>query len=181
MSRIANKPVAIPQGVVVTQEDQVLTIKGGRGELSITVHPTVQAVIKDGEIVFSPVEAGRTEVKKAIAMAGTMRSLTANIVVGVTDGFKRTLNLMGVGYRAAVQGNILNLTLGFSHPVMFQIPEGITIETPTQTEVVVSGNDRQKLGQVCADIRAYRPPEPYKGKGIRYSDEVVVRKEAKKK
>lgn len=181
MSRIAKKPVTIPQGVVVNQEGQVLTIKGGRGELSVTIHPTVQIEKTENTILFTPVAADNINSKKAMAMAGTMRSLTNNTIKGVTDGFQRKLELVGVGYRAAAAGNVLNLTLGFSHPVKFDVPEGITVVTPTQTEIVVSGSDFQVLGQVCANIRAYRPPEPYKGKGIRYSDEVVVRKEAKKK
>jgi large subunit ribosomal protein L6 len=181
MSRIANKPVAIPQGVEVNQVDQVLTVKGGLGEMSLTVHPNVKLEIADGTIKFAPVEASNIDSRKATALAGTMRSLTSNIVLGVSEGFTRKLELVGVGYRAAAQGKVLNLTLGFSHPVNYEVPEGITVETPSQTEIIVRGYDRQLLGQVCAEIRAYRPPEPYKGKGIRYSDEVVIRKEAKKK
>lgn len=181
MSRVAKKPVAIPKGVVVNQEDQVLTVKGNRGEMSLTVHPTVQVDVSEGTIKFAPVEAENIDSRKAMAMAGTMRALANNIVKGVTDGFQRKLELIGVGYRAAAQGDVLNLTLGFSHPVKYQVPAGITVETPSQTEIIVRGYDRQVLGQVCADIRSYRPPEPYKGKGIRYSDEIVARKEAKKK
>lgn len=141
------------------------------------MHEKVAVAQNDGELNFS----GREGVDGSVSMAGTMRSLTNNLVIGVTQGFEKKLALVGVGYRAQAQGNILNLTLGFSHPVNYAIPDGITIETPTQTEIVVKGIDKQKVGQVSAEIRAYRPPEPYKGKGVRYVDERVIRKEAKKK
>ncbi|MDH5711164.1 MAG: 50S ribosomal protein L6 [Gammaproteobacteria bacterium] len=177
MSRIANKPVVIPAGVEVTLSGQTLSAKGKNGQMSMTVNEIVNVAHNDGELSFS----GRDGVPNSIAMAGTMRSLANNIVVGVSQGFEKKLTLIGVGYRAQAQGNILNLTLGFSHPVNYAVPAGITIETPSQTEIVVKGMDKQKVGQVSAEIRAYRPPEPYKGKGVRYADEHVLRKEAKKK
>lgn len=177
MSRIANSPVEIPAGVDVKIDGQVISVKGKNGELSIEVNEKVEVAQNDGVLNFS----GRQGIPGSVAMAGTMRSLTNNLVTGVTNGFEKKLTLIGVGYRAQAQGKVLNLALGFSHPVNYNVPEGITIETPSQTEVIVKGMDKQKVGQVCAEIRAYRPPEPYKGKGVRYSDEHVVRKEAKKK
>ena len=177
MSRIANSPVQIPTGVEVKINGQTVSVKGKNGEMSIDVNDKVEVAQNDGVLNFS----GREGVAGSVAMAGTMRSLTNNIVVGVTQGFEKKLTLIGVGYRAQAQGKVLNLTLGFSHPVNYEVPEGITIETPSQTEIVVKGVDKQKVGQVSAEIRAYRPPEPYKGKGVRYADEHVIRKEAKKK
>jgi len=177
MSRIARKPVEIVSGAEITVSGQTVTVKGKQGNLSIDLHDTVSVKQEDGVLKFSP----NDESKGSMAMAGTMRSLVNNMVVGVTEGFTKQLQLVGVGYRAQMQGNVLDLSLGFSHPVKYAIPEGITIETPSQTEINVKGADKQKVGQVCAEIRAYRPPEPYKGKGVRYSDERVVRKEAKKK
>ena len=177
MSRIAKKPVEIVSGAEITVSGQTVTAKGKQGSLSIDLHETVSVVEDNGTLNFSP----NNDSKGAMAMAGTMRSLVNNMVVGVTTGFTKQLQLVGVGYRAQMQGNVLDLSLGFSHPVKYAIPEGITIETPSQTEINVKGADKQKVGQVCAEIRAYRPPEPYKGKGVRYSDERVVRKEAKKK
>ncbi len=177
MSRIANKPVEIPTGVEVTVKGQTISVKGKNGQMSLDVHEKVLVAQNDGELNFS----GREGVPDSVSMAGTMRSLANNLVIGVTQGFEKKLALVGVGYRAQAQGNVLNLTLGFSHPVNYAVPDGITIETPTQTEVVVKGMDKQKVGQVSAEIRAYRPPEPYKGKGVRYVDERVIRKEAKKK
>lgn len=177
MSRIANKPVVIPAGVEVTLSGQTISAKGKNGQMSMTVNEIVNVAHNDGELNFS----GREGIANSVAMAGTMRSLADNIVVGVSQGFEKKLTLIGVGYRAQAQGNILNLTLGFSHPVNYAVPAGITIETPSQTEIVVKGMDKQKVGQVSAEIRAYRPPEPYKGKGVRYADEHVLRKEAKKK
>ena len=177
MSRIANKPVEIPAGVEVNVNGQTVSVKGKNGQLSIDVNEKVNVAQNDGALQFS----GREGVSGSVAMAGTMRSLTNNLVIGVTEGFQKKLTLVGVGYRAQAQGNVLNLTLGFSHPVNYQVPEGIKIETPSQTEVVITGMDKQKVGQAAAEIRAYRPPEPYKGKGVRYSDERVIRKEAKKK
>jgi large subunit ribosomal protein L6 len=177
MSRIAKLPVEIPAGVDVSISGQTLSIKGGKGAMSLDVNAKVSVEQQDNLLMFKGLE----NVANSVAMAGTMRSLANNMVVGVSTGFSKKLELVGVGYRAAAQGNKLNLTLGFSHPVEYPIPEGITIETPTQTEIVVKGADKQKVGQVSAEIRAYRPPEPYKGKGVRYSDERVLRKEAKKK
>ena len=177
MSRIAKKPVEIVSGVEIKVSGQSLTAKGKQGNLSLEVHETV-SVKQDGDVLtFAPNDNS----KGSMAMAGTMRSLVNNMVQGVSQGFTKQLQLVGVGYRAQMQGNVLDLSLGFSHPVKYAIPEGITIETPSQTEINVKGADKQKVGQVCAEIRAYRPPEPYKGKGVRYSDERVVRKEAKKK
>ena len=177
MSRIANKPVEIPSGVEVNISGQSMSAKGKLGSLSMEVNEKVQVKQEDNVLKFS----GKDGVDGSVAMAGTMRSLADNMVVGVSQGFEKKLELIGVGYRAQAQGNKLNLTLGFSHPVVYDVPEGISIETPSQTEIVIKGADKQRVGQVSADIRAYRPPEPYKGKGVRYSDERVIRKEAKKK
>ena len=177
MSRIAKQPVEIVDGAEVNISGQTVSVKGKQGNLSIDLHNAVSIKQDDGALTFAP----NDDSKGSMAMAGTMRSLVNNMVVGVTTGFTRQLQLVGVGYRAQMQGNVLDLSLGFSHPVKYAIPEGITIETPSQTEINVKGADKQKVGQVCAEIRAYRPPEPYKGKGVRYSDERVIRKEAKKK
>jgi large subunit ribosomal protein L6 len=177
MSRIANNPVEIPSGVEVSISGQSMSVKGKNGNMSMEVNKKVQVKQEDNVLKFS----GKEGVDGSVAMAGTMRSLANNMVVGVSQGFEKKLELIGVGYRAQAQGNKLNLTLGFSHPVVYDVPEGISVETPSQTEIVVKGADKQKVGQVSADIRAYRPPEPYKGKGVRYSDERVIRKEAKKK
>lgn len=177
MSRIANAPVALPKGVEVTLKGQDVTVKGPKGTMSHSVHRDVSVEKDEGELKF----AARSGSKPAIAQAGTARALVNNLVVGVSEGFEKKLSLVGVGYRAQMQGKSLNLSLGFSHPVEYPVPEGIEIETPSQTEIVVRGIDKQRVGQVSAEIRRYRPPEPYKGKGVRYSDEHVVRKEAKKK
>ena len=177
MSRIANKPVEIPAGVEVNVNGQTVSVKGKNGQMTIDINEKVNVAQNDGALHFS----GREGVANSVSMAGTMRSLTDNMVIGVTQGFEKKLTLVGVGYRAQTQGNVLNLTLGFSHPVNYAVPEGISIETPSQTEINIKGMDKQKVGQVAAEIRAYRPPEPYKGKGVRYSDERVIRKEAKKK
>ncbi|NOQ89933.1 MAG: 50S ribosomal protein L6 [Gammaproteobacteria bacterium] len=177
MSRIAKKPVELISGAEVNISGQTVTVKGKQGSLSMDLHDTVSVKQDDGSLNFAPNDNS----KGSMAMAGTMRSLVNNMIVGVTTGFTKQLQLVGVGYRAQMQGNVLDLSLGFSHPVKYAIPEGITIETPSQTEINVKGADKQKVGQVCAEIRAYRPPEPYKGKGVRYSDERVIRKEAKKK
>ena len=177
MSRIANAPVALPKGVEVTLNGQDVMVKGPKGTMSHSVHRDVSVEQNDGELKF----AARSGSKPAIAQAGTARALVNNLVVGVSEGFEKKLSLVGVGYRAQMQGKSLNLALGFSHPVEYPVPEGIEIETPSQTEIVVRGIDKQRVGQVSAEIRRYRPPEPYKGKGVRYSDEHVVRKEAKKK
>ena len=177
MSRIAKQPVELVSGAEVNVSGQTITAKGKQGNLSMVLHETVSVKQEDGVLTFSP----NDDSKGSMAMAGTMRSLANNMVVGVTEGFTKKLQLIGVGYRAQMQGNVLDLSLGFSHPVKYAIPEGIKIETPSQTEINVTGADKQKVGQVCAEIRAYRPPEPYKGKGVRYTDERVIRKEAKKK
>lgn len=177
MSRIAKKPVELKPGVEISISGQTLSVKGKAGSLSMDLHAVVSVKQEDGVLSFSPNDNS----KDSMAMTGTMRSLAANMVKGVSEGFSKKLQLIGVGYRAQVQGNVLDLSLGFSHPVKYAIPAGISIETPTQTEINVKGADKQKVGQVCAEIRAYRPPEPYKGKGVRYSDERVLRKEAKKK
>ena len=177
MSRVAKAPVELPKGVEFKQDGSVVTLKGPKGSLSLELNSEVELMQQDGKLQVSP----RSGSRFSTAVAGTMRALLANMVEGVTQGFERKLELVGVGYRAQAQGNKLNLTLGFSHPVVHQVPEGITVETPSQTEIVVRGADKQRVGQVAADIRGYRPPEPYKGKGVRYADERVVIKEAKKK
>ena len=177
MSRIANSPVAIPSGVEVNISGRELSVKGSKGNLSMTVHDLVEIEQGDGELQFKATNSS----KKSHALSGTFRSLVSNMVVGVSEGFQKELQLIGVGYRAQAQGKKLNLSLGFSHPVEYEAPEGIEIETPSQTQVLVKGIDKQLVGQVSTEIRAYRPPEPYKGKGVRYADEYVKRKEAKKK
>lgn len=176
MSRIANSPVTIPSGVDVNIVGSMITVKGSKGELSHDIHPLVKVEQEDNVLKTTV----NNNSKSAKALSGTTRALIQNIVTGVSEGFERKLTIVGVGYRAAVSGKTLNLTLGFSHPVEFPIPEGITIEAPSQTELVIKGSDKQQVGQVAANIRKYRPPEPYKGKGVRYSDERIVRKEAKK-
>lgn len=175
MSRVAKNPIAIPSGVEVNYADGLVKVKGPMGELSQSLHPMVVLTQADNVITMA------ARVDTAWAMAGTMRALVNNMVNGVSTGYEKKLTIIGVGYRAVVKGKELDLTLGFSHPVIYPIPEGITIECPSQTEVVIKGIDKQKVGQVAAEIRHYRPPEPYKGKGVRYSDEKIVRKEAKKK
>ena len=175
MSRIANKPITVPAGVEVNVSATAVSMKGPKGASTYVFHKGV-AVIKEGaEIKVSPRELTDD------AMAGTTRTLINNMAIGVSTGFEKKLELVGVGYRAQAQGKVLNLTLGFSHPVNYPVPEGITIETPSQTEILVKGVDKQKVGQVSAEIRSFRPPEPYKGKGVKYSNEVIRRKEAKKK
>lgn len=177
MSRVAKAPVELPKGVEFSQAGNVVTLKGGKGALSMELNNEVELAQEDGVLRISP----RSGSRFSAAIAGTMRSLIANMAKGVSEGFERKLELVGVGYRAQAQGNKLNLTLGFSHPVVYEVPEGISVTTPSQTEIVVTGADKQKVGQVAAEIRRYRPPEPYKGKGVRYADERVVLKEAKKK
>ncbi|MGH8369353.1 MAG: 50S ribosomal protein L6 [Gammaproteobacteria bacterium] len=177
MSRVAKQPIALPKGVEAMVSASSVTIKAAKSSITIPVHPAVQ-VKNDNGVLHVAVREGHPE---ADAQAGTVRALLNNAVQGVAHGFQKKLELVGVGYRAQAQGKMLNLTLGFSHPVNYKIPDGISIETPSQTEILVKGTDRQKVGQVAADIRGYRPPEPYKGKGVRYSDERVVLKEAKKK
>ncbi len=175
MSRIAKQPIPVPAGVEVKLQSQHLAVKGSLGEVHMEIHPDVRVEHKDNQLRVLTEKTGNT------AMAGTTRSLMNNLVAGVSEGFSKKLELIGVGYRAQSRGKTLNLALGFSHPVDYPIPDGIKITTPSQTEVVVSGADKQKVGQVAAEIRAYRPPEPYKGKGIKYAEERIIRKEAKKK
>ena len=173
MSRVAKKPIELVKGVEFNATAEQLTVKGPKGTLTMARPDGVEAKIEDGHVVLSA-EGDR------IAMAGTTRAILANMVKGVSAGFERKLELVGVGYRAAMAGKDLNLSLGFSHPVLFKTPEGITIETPTQTEILVKGSDKQMVGQVAAKIRGFRPPEPYKGKGVKYAGENIIRKEAKK-
>ncbi|MEM7358619.1 MAG: 50S ribosomal protein L6 [Pseudomonadota bacterium] len=177
MSRIANAPVELPSGVEVTLSGQSIKVKGSKGELEWNAHELVSVAQEDASLKV----AASNDSKQAVALAGTTRALINNMVTGVTAGFEKKLTIIGVGYRAQAQGQKLNLTLGFSHPVVYDVPEGIKVETPSNTEIVVSGIDKQKVGQVAAEIRAYRKPEPYKGKGVRYADEYVLRKQAKKK
>jgi len=179
MSRIANSPVSIPSGVEVKLNGQNVEVKGPKGNMSMSLHADVAVEQNDNILQFKSIAKSKS--KGAIAMTGTMRSLVNNMVMGVSKGFEKKLLLVGVGYRAQAKGSILNLTLGFSHPIDYALPEGVAVETPSQTEVVLTSCDKQKLGQVAAEIRSFRPPEPYKGKGVKYSDEVIVRKEAKKK
>ncbi|MFC0269001.1 50S ribosomal protein L6 [Kushneria aurantia] len=176
MSRIAKYPVKLPSGVEVTLDDGRLTVRGGQGQLAMTVHSEVVVNQQESQLTFEP--SARS---KNWAMAGTTRALVNNMVVGVSEGFSRSLEITGVGYRAQASGQKLTLTLGFSHPVEYEVPEGVTVETPRNTTIVLKSADKQQLGQVAAEIRAFRPPEPYKGKGVRYSDERILRKEAKKK
>jgi large subunit ribosomal protein L6 len=176
-SRIAKQPVDIVKGVTVEIEARTIGIKGPKGNLSLDINREVKVEQKDAEIVVSSLSRSRF----ANAIAGTTRALIQNMMTGVSSGFERKLELVGVGYRAQAQGNKLNLTLGFSHPVVYEVPEGVAVETPSQTEILVKGIDRQKVGQVAAELREFRPPEPYKGKGVRYANERIVLKEAKKK
>jgi large subunit ribosomal protein L6 len=178
MSRIAKAPIKIPAGVSVEIAGQDVQIKGSKGNLAWTAHRLVSIVQEDGELKVSPAEEGS---KEAWAQAGTTRALLNNMVVGCSVGFERKMALVGVGYRAQAQGKTLNLSLGYSHPINYSVPEGIQVATPSATEIVISGADKQQVGQVAAEIRSFRPPEPYKGKGVRYADEHVLRKEAKKK
>jgi len=177
MSRIAKEPVELPKGVVFKQDGNVVTLKGGKGELSLVLNSEVELKQDDNVLSFAP----RSGSRFATAVAGTMRSIIANMAQGVSEGFERKLELVGVGYRAQAQGKKLNLSLGFSHPVEYVVPDAITVETPSQTEIVIRGVDKQQVGQVASEIRRFRPPEPYKGKGVRYAGEHVVLKEAKKK
>ncbi len=177
MSRVAKNPIVVPKGAEISIASDTISIKGPLGSLKQTLHPAVKIVQNDGQITFEAANDSR----EANAMSGTMRALVANMVNGVTKGFEKKLSLVGVGYRAQAQGDKLNLSLGFSHPVVHQMPAGVKCETPTQTEILIKGVNRQQVGQVAAEVRAYRSPEPYKGKGVRYVDEVVVIKETKKK
>ena len=176
MSRVAKSPIKLPSGVEFKISDSYISAKGPKGELKLNNSSLVDVKVDNGDVMFSVSNASN----EANAMSGTMRSLVNNLITGVTKGFEKKLTIIGVGYRAKAQGKKLDLTLGFSHPVVFQVPEGITIETPSQTEIVVKGADKQLVGQTAAEIRDYRSPEPYKGKGIRYTDEHVVRKQAQK-
>jgi len=176
MSRVAKAPVKIPEGVEVRLDGRAVHVKGKNGELTFELPNNVDLQIEDGEA-----RAEATGRIRNVAMAGTVRAIVANMVHGVTEGFERKLELVGVGYRAQAQGNKLNLALGYSHPVNYEIPEGVTVETPSQTEIVVKGANKQAVGQAAAEIRGFRPPEPYKGKGVKYADERIIRKEAKKK
>ena len=174
MSRVAKKPIALAKGVELNIQAESVSVKGPKGTLSLAKPVGVEVKIEDGHALLSPVDAAHD------AITGTVRAILSNMVKGVSEGFERKLELVGVGYRAAMQGKDLNLSLGFSHPVLFVAPEGITISTPTQTEVLVQGTDKQRVGEVAAKIRGFRPPEPYKGKGVKYAGEVIIRKEAKK-
>ncbi len=174
MSRVAKNPIALPKGVELSVDGSKVSVKGPKGNLSVQLHPSVSLKQEDGQYKIE------WNSEKDAAMAGTFRSLVSNMVTGVSEGFEKKLQLIGVGYRAQVQGNSLNLTLGFSHPINYVAPEGVNIDAPSQTEIIITGCDKQKVGQAAAEIRAFRPPEPYKGKGIRYADERVIRKEAKK-
>ena len=177
MSRVAKMPVAIPEGVDIAIKDDQINVKGALGALALAQNAHVVVKNDDGKLTFVPANDSR----EANAMSGTMRQLVNNMVVGVTKGFQKKLNLVGVGFKAQAQGDKLNLTVGYSHPVVMDMPAGITVATPTPTEVVIKGSDRQRVGQIAAEVRAVRPPEPYKGKGIRYSDEKITIKETKKK
>jgi large subunit ribosomal protein L6 len=177
MSRIAKQPVEFSKDVSITLQGRSLTVKGPKGTLAMNISPEVTVEQDDASVRVAP----RSRSKFATAMSGTTRSLINNMVIGVTNGFEKKLELVGVGYRAQAQGNKINLSLGFSHPVVYDVPEGITVETPATNEIVVKGIDRQAVGQVAAELRRYRPPEPYKGKGVRYAKERIVMKEAKKK
>ena len=177
MSRVGKSPVTVPQGVDVSMKDNQINVKGTAGALSLNANVLVKVALEDGKFTFAPIDESR----EANAMSGTMRQLVNNMVVGVTKGFEKKLTLIGVGFKAAASGSKLNLAVGYSHPVNFEMPAGITVATPTPTEIILKGADRQRVGQMAAEIRAVRPPEPYKGKGIRYADEKVVIKETKKK
>ena len=177
MSRIAKKPIEVPKGVEFSVNGREVSAKGPKGFLTVKLHNAVELTQEDNVLTLAP----RDSRQSSLAVTGTMRSLVNNIIEGVANGFEKKMQLVGVGYRAQAQGRQLNLSLGLSHPVNYHVPEGIEIETPAATEIVVRGCDKQAVGQVCAEIRAFRPPEPYKGKGVKYVDEIIVRKEAKKK
>jgi large subunit ribosomal protein L6 len=177
MSRVGKSPITVPAGVEVTIGAEQIVVKGPNGSVSLDAQPKVNVVLDNGILTFAVADESR----EANALSGTMRALANNAVIGVTKGFERKLNLVGVGYRAQVQGDKINLSLGFSHPVVHQLPAGVTAVMPTQTEIVIKGINKQVVGQEAAKVRGYRPPEPYKGKGVRYSDEVVILKETKKK
>ena len=183
MSRIANAPITVPSGVEVKIENGTVTAKGPKGEEQFNLSPGINLVQEEGVLNVQLEQengSGRQD-KHMLSMSGTTRAMVNNLVVGVSDGFERKLSIIGVGYRAQAQGKKLNLSLGFSHPVVYELPEGVSVETPTQTEIVLRGSNKQVVGQAAAEIRAFRPPEPYKGKGVRYADEYVAKKQAKKK
>ena len=177
MSRVAKRPVELTKGVTAEVQGRTVTVKGPKGTLTLQLSTEVEVKHENAEVQVT----ARSGSRFANAMAGTTRALINNMVTGVTTGFQRKLELVGVGYRAQAQGSKLNLTLGFSHPIEYKVPQGVTVETPSQTEIIIKGADRQKVGQVAAEVRGFRPPEPYKGKGVRYTDEQIVLKEAKKK
>ncbi len=177
MSRIGKRPVTVPSGVTATVEGQTVKMKGPKGQLQFVVHDDVEVKLEDGAVKVAP----RYETKRAQALYGTARAQVANLVDGVTKGFEKKLEIVGVGYRAALQGKSLQLALGYSHDVNYAVPEGITIAVPKPTEITITRNDAQRVGQVAAEIRGYRPPEPYKGKGVKYANETIFRKEGKKK
>lgn len=177
MSRVGKQPISIPRGVDVSITDQMVSVKGNRGSLTLELHPYIKIKQENGVLYLSPL----CQEGAYWAMCGTMRALVYNMVIGVTAGFEKRLQLVGVGYRAQAQGQTLSLSLGFSHPIEFSVPPGIVIETPSQSEIIIKGSDKQQVGEVAAKIRAYRPPEPYKGKGVRYAEERILMKEAKKK
>lgn len=176
MSRVASSPITIPDAIDVQIDGQKVTVKGKKGSMEWTVHDEVSVALDDGQLRIK----ANNDTSSAIAISGTSRALLNNLVIGVSEGFERRLLIVGVGYRAQINGKILNLSLGHSHPINYEIPDDVTVEAPSQTEIVVKGMDKQRVGQVAADIRAFRKPEPYKGKGVKYSDEQIVRKEAKK-
>ena len=176
MARTFTKPIQIPEAVTVSKTDNLLSVNGKLGDLSLDVHPLVEINKEENSIAFSP----SNEDKETLAITGTMRALTKNLIQGVTEGFEKKLEINGVGYRAKLQGSKLELSLGYSHPVFYDLPEGVTAELPSQTEIVLKSMEKQKLGQVAAEIRGFRPPEPYKGKGVKYADEHIKRKESKK-
>ena len=176
MARTFTKPIQIPETVTVSKTDNLLSVNGKLGDLSLDVHPLVEINQEENSIAFSP----SNEDKETLALTGTMRALTKNLIQGVTEGFEKKLEINGVGYRAKLQGSKLELSLGYSHPVFYDLPEGVTAELPSQTEIVLKSMEKQKLGQVAAEIRGFRPPEPYKGKGVKYADEHIKRKESKK-
>ncbi|MEC7917589.1 MAG: 50S ribosomal protein L6 [Pseudomonadota bacterium] len=176
MARTFTKPIQIPEAVTVSKTDNLLSVNGKLGDLSLDVHPLVEINQEENSIAFSP----SNEDKETLALTGTMRALTKNLIQGVTEGFEKKLEINGVGYRAKLQGSKLELSLGYSHPVFYDLPEGVTAELPSQTEIVLKSMEKQKLGQVAAEIRGFRPPEPYKGKGVKYADEHIKRKESKK-
>ena len=177
MSRVGKQPISIPRGVDVSITDQTVSVKGDKGSLTLELHPYIKVKQENGVLYLSPL----CQEGAYWAMCGTMRALVHNMVIGVTAGFEKRLQLVGVGYRAQAQGQTLSLSLGFSHPIEFSVPPGIIVETPSQSEIIVKGSDKQQVGEVAAKIRAYRPPEPYKGKGVRYAEERILMKEAKKK